>query len=929
MGFMGEPPKGPPRYCSNQAMLPLRSSLTGPFNFLGRELRTSSAGSCRTPSRSCRRSCRRSSRRTKPQPRCSAIRCSPTPELAALDRAFERLPRRRRRRSSTRPCSASPSTRRAFAGAWERYRLLLTRATENSITASYGRSFPGIFWLYHSRRHRPELQGDDEAPAAARSGVGATATATSSATASTIACSTGFRTSPTTWSTGSPRDTEEVEQQIFPILLTRMKDNVLIFTEDHISPNLAELASYFSGCLKLDGRDFRLRLMRVHEWYSGALRRDEEFVHSSPPARRRAGPGAPAAPQPSRLPDLPRRPSDLRPRFLLPPAWIQVWESLLVKLKEFELFNALRRSIVGVERDGDHVLSAASASSAGVGGATTPLPALGQHPPARLHGALGVDPLVARFGLIYDISDFTETVSLLRRSGALEQDRSFRMMFRFQRKVNRLASQHKAKLEKYLGDGAFYSSREAHPCSCWRCRSSAPTARRSPRASRSRRACASPSTTASTGCCRSRSAPRRSCDRYEFFGHGVVELTRLTTGKASREIDEIKTLLITLRLPGVDRQPVLRADDPAEPRRRQQDRGDARFLLLHQPNGSLVNEGIVATLDFISRLEKESVAAAIFRLLDGERTYVALKVDTPGGSLLVGIRKLGVAHLKGLDRLPIYEIVDASLWGDNTLVELRGSLMELIEREFNSAPEPSDGCQANREQGERSTVSTGDNGLTSGRPTSRPAGAPARQGPRHLRPRRPPPAGRDRPALGLRPHPAAGDPRQGPDPHPAHQLLDGAPRRPDRPEPPPRHRGRRLPGRASPLCRAARRPGGGRAQGGGCRLRVRGARFSRRQRLQGVPGGGTACGIALPPGLERASRLPEPIFTPATKAESGHDENVSFAHPRAGVGAATASRLRELTLALYRAGARARRVARPAARRHQVRVRLRRRRASS
>lgn len=66
---------------------------------------------------------------------------------------------------------------------------------------------------------------------------------------------------------------------------------------------------------------------------------------------------------------------------------------------------------------------------------------------------------------------------------------------------------------------------------------------------------------------------------------------------------------------------------------------------------------------------------------------------------------------------------------------------------------------------------------------------------------------------------------------------------------------------------------------------------------------GTACGLPLPPGLERASRLPQPIFTPATKAESGHDENVDFATLEAGVGAATAGRLRQLTLDLYRAGA--------------------------
>lgn len=67
---------------------------------------------------------------------------------------------------------------------------------------------------------------------------------------------------------------------------------------------------------------------------------------------------------------------------------------------------------------------------------------------------------------------------------------------------------------------------------------------------------------------------------------------------------------------------------------------------------------------------------------------------------------------------------------------------------------------------------------------------------------------------------------------------------------------------------------------------------------------GRVCGLALPPGLERASRLPEPIFTPATKAATGHDENVSFEHLAGAVGAATAARLRQLTLDLYRLAAR-------------------------
>ncbi|WP_299054346.1 phosphoribosylaminoimidazolesuccinocarboxamide synthase [uncultured Nocardioides sp.] len=63
---------------------------------------------------------------------------------------------------------------------------------------------------------------------------------------------------------------------------------------------------------------------------------------------------------------------------------------------------------------------------------------------------------------------------------------------------------------------------------------------------------------------------------------------------------------------------------------------------------------------------------------------------------------------------------------------------------------------------------------------------------------------------------------------------------------------------------------------------------------------GEVCGIPLPPGLEQASRLAEPIFTPATKADLGdHDENVSFEAVVATVGAATAETLREVTLAVY------------------------------
>lgn len=66
---------------------------------------------------------------------------------------------------------------------------------------------------------------------------------------------------------------------------------------------------------------------------------------------------------------------------------------------------------------------------------------------------------------------------------------------------------------------------------------------------------------------------------------------------------------------------------------------------------------------------------------------------------------------------------------------------------------------------------------------------------------------------------------------------------------------------------------------------------------------GAVCGIALPPGLRESDRLPAPIFTPATKAQSGHDINISAAEAGALVGPEVLARARDLTLRLYAAGA--------------------------
>ena len=66
---------------------------------------------------------------------------------------------------------------------------------------------------------------------------------------------------------------------------------------------------------------------------------------------------------------------------------------------------------------------------------------------------------------------------------------------------------------------------------------------------------------------------------------------------------------------------------------------------------------------------------------------------------------------------------------------------------------------------------------------------------------------------------------------------------------------------------------------------------------------GKVCGILLPAGLQESDKLPEPIFTPATKAVTGHDENISFEQAASLIGNSLAEKVRDLTLEIYRQAA--------------------------
>lgn len=569
--------------------------------------------------------------------------------------------------------------RKAYAMAWDRYCVLLAKAVENATISSYGRQYPAVFWLQHSLEIARLLK---DTPRRIMRIDTDTGRRQGDAIKYRILDRYLDRVLSTTYEIVQKvaGATEEVEEELFPRLLTRMRDNVLVFTEDYIGRDLAELGSYFNGSLRIDGRDFRQRLEDLTSWHARQIESDRD-LRSAVTNLLRFDPRCEAR-------DLLVRPgyvsylSTLKSyssNKLLPPPLVQVWESLLVKLKEFELFHSFRKSLVPVEeQNGSLVAREAPGSRMTVGTAvrlsyaTRPLDFL---------EPWVVDPRVERFGMIYDISDFSQTLSVLHRAGTESQDDAFRKMFRFQRRINRLALTHRVKLEKYLGDGAFYSSREATRmlvCSVQIQRLYEEALREGFPFDRGMRIALN------YGAYRlipMGSGRPGEGERYEFFGPGLVELSRLTTGKGTQEIEEVKTMLINQGF-----SPTQVHDFFAPLAERNVDVVDKkeesrRFYAYLNRNGTLHNNGLVATAAYMQLLEKELGSRTLLRASDGERVYVLVEVEDGGAKLTFGVRRLGLAQLKGLEKLAVYELVDGRSLDLGSYQEIRGeSLGTAIEK---------------------------------------------------------------------------------------------------------------------------------------------------------------------------------------------------------------------------------------------------------
>jgi hypothetical protein len=319
-----------------------------------------------------------------------------------------------------------------------------------------------------------------------------------------------------------------------------------------------------------------------------------------------------------------------------------------LRLKTFELLAALRRRILPMQRQGTTLVLKGRSSATPIAKTTRPYD----------FTAPGViDSSVRRSGLIYDLSNFTTVLEEVRKAGRMAEERALQFMYVFQNRLEAIRLRRRLTFEKFLGDGAFYTSRRALRVIAAACEIQ--------HVYEQLRNIGFPFNhgiriAINFGVYRLLPMlhPGPQAKRFEFFGHGIVELARLTTGKSAREVSDIAEFLVHS---GYDPGEVDLFLSPLATARSGQEQMSTRtYSATIDAHGELVNEGIVVALPFIEELELELEITKLWVVeLDGLR-WAVFPVD-PGmpDTLYVGLRYLGVARLKGL---PPQELAEALVW---------------------------------------------------------------------------------------------------------------------------------------------------------------------------------------------------------------------------------------------------------------------------
>jgi len=572
--------------------------------------------------------------------------------------------------------------RRTYSAKWDRYCALLEKVTENVTNSSFGSKYSDIFWLYHSHAVALFLK---ELPKRVRRVDLAIGREHGDEIKYRVFFKWVDRVVTLTYDTVNRLAVagDDEEEALFPSVLSLMRDNVLIFTEDHVSPDLSELGSYFNGCLRTDGRDLRQRLAALDQWHEKSLKTDavlRSAVVNLLGGDLEAGSGR-LLTRPGYLTYLSHHITYSTAQFPTPEQ-VQVWESLLLKLKEFEVLQALRRIVVPIEiEDSAFVSRDRSVNTTWVGGPPV-LRLSAATRPLDFMSSWVVDPLVRRYGLVYDISDFSAILSVLGRAEKSVLDNAFRRTFQFQRKINKLALSLRLRLEKYLGDGAFYSGRQARQLligAIFIQRFYSEALEEGFPFDRGIRIAINYGEYRLLPLA---GEPEEKTTKYEYFGHGLVELSRLSTGKKTQEVEEFKNYLVGHGYPESTVNkfflPISRQSSELVSKHEE----ERRFYAYINQNGTLINEGIVATESLVTRLGM--FEQLFFGRDEGKRGYVVIPLEEEAGNkILIGIRKLGLGKFKGLEQMPIYEIVDCEGWPEQQLQEIPPkSLMSSLERLF-------------------------------------------------------------------------------------------------------------------------------------------------------------------------------------------------------------------------------------------------------
>src|SRR5437867_5233031 len=425
-----------------------------------------------------------------------------------------------------------------------------------------------------------------------------------------------------------------------------LQDDVLIFTEEFIGPDLRELRSFLNGYLRRDFQGFRDGFERLRNIAAELLQRDRTFRTSLPFFGINPDQGISTAVLldgrfQEFLFELPAVQNALnredREQFQL----------IARRVREFAVLNQLRRGIAWMIVSPEGSVQAADKRSGIVYSHTTrPLD----------FGRPGVvDPIIHRFGLIYDISNFTETLGNLRRAGRKEEINSYRQMLLFQRRLDSIAQRHLLIFEKFLGDGAFYTTRRAAGLI-----RGAIEIQRFYAEMRKKGFAFNKGLRIALNYGYYRLLPMKGTASNEkiteFYGPGIVELSRLTTGKANKEIEEFASFLVAHGYEPMKVQnffqPLARGVDVIDHTQHARE-----FYAYVNVNGHLINEGVVASLSLLQELSNELST-------EGQQLY---KLRTPWGFYygfdpavtgleFVGARMIGSVSLKGLDNIEVGEI---------------------------------------------------------------------------------------------------------------------------------------------------------------------------------------------------------------------------------------------------------------------------------